>query len=53
MARTAVGTSWPRVWCYGTSERTGGVSMVGMANEQLYGACEDTGGDITSSCRAL
>jgi hypothetical protein len=53
MARTAVGSSRPRVWYYSTSELAGGVSMVEVANEQPYRAREGTGGDITSSCRAL
>lgn len=48
MVRTVVGISYPRVWCYSTSELTGGVSMVGMVKEQPYRAYEDSGGDITS-----
>ena len=47
MARTAVGTSRPRVWRHSTCKLAGGVSMVRIDKEQPYRVCEDTPvGDI-------
>ena len=53
MARTAVRTSRPRVWCYSMNELAGGVSMVGVAKERPYRAYEGSGGDMTPSRQVL